>query len=231
MNIRNAKWLSFVGLFLVNLTIVAGDETVTISRSRFEEIERKAAEADRLAAELTAAKAEIARLKGEQIELKKAAAKPARLLPAAVTQAEQQQPPTPSIHSLPPLGRSEAVSVHDLLNHYAADAAAADQRYRKQTFQLRGIVTDVNKDLFVSPYRVIFRLPDQTLRVVCEVRPPDEFTKVYVAGDHERVMGEKPGRAPVTFISVGDEITYTGRCLGLRSGVVSFENCEPARAR
>ncbi|MBI3418037.1 MAG: hypothetical protein HY043_22335 [Verrucomicrobia bacterium] len=231
MAIRAARWLTFVTLFLCGLLVTLADETITVPKARLQELERKAADADRLATELSAAKAEIARLKGEQTELKKAAAKPARWLPPAVEKAEQKQPPTPPIHTLPPLAKGEVVSIHDLLNHYASDVPAADLRFRKQIFRIRGIVTDVNKELFVSPYRVIFRLPEQTLRVVCEVRPSDEFTKVYVAGDHERVVGEKSGRAPITFISVGDEITYTGRCVGLRNGVVSFENCEPFRAK
>jgi hypothetical protein len=219
----------------------AAEDTIPISRSRLAELERKAAEADRLAAELAKAKAEIARLRGERVELnkakteivklkeeqaelKKAAPKSERWLPPAVENAAKNLPPTPPMQSLAPLQGDETVSVQDLLNHYAADPTAADQRYREHVIKLRGVIAEVDKALLLSPYKVVFRVPGQTLKAVCEVRPPEEFTKVYVTSDREKVIGETERRR-VTFATVGTEVTYRGRCRGLRDGTINLVGC------
>lgn len=219
----------------------AADDSVTVSRSRLAELERKAAEADRLADELAKAKAEIARLKSQQAELsnpkadnaklkeeqaglKKAASKPDHWLPLAVENATRNLPPTPPIDSLPPLQRDEVVPIHDLLNHYASDPVAADRRYRGRVFKVRGVIAELDKPLLISPYRVVFRLPGLALKVVCEVRPPEDYSKVYITNDRERIVGETERRR-VTFATIGTEATYRGQCRGLRGGLVDLVGC------
>jgi len=241
MRISAAAPLVIAVLVLGTLPGRTAEDTVTISRSRLAELERRAAEADRLAAELAKAQAEIARLQGdrnelgkakteikklkeEQADLKKATAKSERWLPPAVENAARNLAPTPSIQSLAPLQADEVVSVHDLLNHYAVDPAAADRRYRDHVFKIRGVIAEVDKPLFLAPYKVVFRLPGQSLKAACEVRPPDEFTKVYVTADHEKVVGETERRR-VTFAVVGSEATYRGRCRGLRDGAITMAGC------
>ena len=239
--------IPFVAILATAATLLAGipsraaEDTVKIPRSRLTELEQKAAQVERLAAELAQAKDEIARLKGqrveltqakseivklkeEQAELKKAAPKSERWLPPAVENAAKNLPPTPPLQSLPALQKDEVVSVHDLLNHYAPDPAAADQRYRDRVFRIHGVIAEVDKPLMLAPYKVIFRLPGQSLKVTCEVRPPDEFTKVYVTTDREKVIGETE-RKRVTFATVGTEATYRGRCKGLRDGAISLVGC------
>ena len=118
--------------------------------------------------------------------------------------------------------KGEVVQASDLLNHYAADPAAADRRYKKQNFKIRGIITDVDKVLMVSPYRVFFRVPGNGLKVLCDVRSPERFSKVYVSGNRERVVGETFSEI-VTLARVGEEVTLQGRCGGWKDGTVIFD--------
>ena len=199
------------------------EDTVTISKSRLTELERKAARADKLAADLEKAQAEISLLKGEIAAPPKSFAAP--VLPPQVEQSLQKLPPTRPLTELPPLTKGEVVIASDLLHHYAMDPAAADQRYKKKNFKLQGIVTDLDKPLLMSPYRVIFRVPASPLKLICDVRSPEQFKKVYVSADRERVVGETySGRA--TLAKVGEEITLQGRCAGLKDGVVIFDYSE-----
>lgn len=212
---------------LVAFTLIfsahGAEDTVTLPKSRVIELEKKAAQADKLAAELEKARAEISRLKGE------AAAAPKTVvvspLPPQVEQSIQKLPPTRPLTGLPALGKGETVAVSDLLHHYAMDPAAADQRYKKKNFKLTGIVTDLDKSLLTSPYRVIFRVPGSALKLICDVQSPDEFKKVYVSSDRERIIGETYSTR-ATLAKVGEEITLQGHCSGLKDGVVTVDYSE-----
>ena len=214
------KALLLILLLCLGFFPARAQDTVTIPKSRLIELEKKAAQADKLAIDLEKARAENSRLKGEIGAPPKSFSTP--VLPPQVEQSLQKLPPTRPLAELPPLIKGEVVLASDLLHHYAMDPAAADQRYRKKSFKLQGIVTDLDKPLLMSPYRVIFRVPASPLKIICDVRSPEQFKKVYVSADRERVVGETySGRA--TLARVGEEITVQGRCAGLKDGVVSFD--------
>lgn len=198
-------------------------DTVTLPKSQLIELEKKAARADKLAIDLEKAQREISRLKGEIAAPSKFFSTP--ILPPQVEQSLQKLPPTRPLAELPPLTKGEVVLASDLLHHYAMDPAAANQRYRKKSLKLKGIITDLDKPLLMSPYRVIFRVPASPLKIICDVRSPEQFKKVYVSPDRERVVGETySGRA--TLAKVGEEIIVQGRCAGLKDGVVAFDYSE-----
>ena len=81
----------FLSVFFLAAFVAKSDDTVTISKSRLQELEQKAAAAERLGAELSATKDEIARLKGEVQSKQVVIAKP---LPKAVATEMEKLPPT-----------------------------------------------------------------------------------------------------------------------------------------
>jgi hypothetical protein len=222
MILRRSRAAIFTILIGLSAGAVRGQDTVTISKSRLTELERKAAETDRLAGELEKAREEISRLKGEVAARPKAVYQP--VLPPQVEQAIQKLPPTRPMTELPALQKGEIVQVSDLLNHYAADSAAADLRYRKKNFKLRGIVTDVDKPMLVSSYKIYFRIPGNPLKMVCDVRSPEYFQKVYVK-DREQVMGETRNGI-VKLVAIGQAVTLNGHCAGLKDGAIIFDYSE-----
>lgn len=210
-----------LALLLLPAGLSAADDAVSASRSRIEELERKTAE---LTAELTAARAEIARLKGEvQARPVVVLAKP---LPPTVEKAMEKLPPTRPMTTLSPVARGESVNVVDLLNHYAADPAAADLRYKKREFKLHGVVVDFEKKLISSGYKAIFRVPNSGLKIVCNVGVPTKFTNLYTTHEHEQIVAETSRSNPFVLARVGEEVIIDGRCSGLHDGTITFDYCE-----
>lgn len=198
-------------------------ETITVEKNRLAELERQASRVPELERELSAIRAELARLKNSPTT------RPPVWLPPAVEQAAAKAPPTPLLSALPPLTKDASVSVNDLLNHYAADPVAADARYAGHMFRVRGVVAQFDKALFAAPYFVIFRVPGQSLALECSIAPGDSFSKVYVTGDRERVVGER-GNQRITLATIGTDVVIEGRCSGGKGGVIRFGQCKLASA-
>src|SRR5207245_892364 len=110
-------------LLLLPVTLafsIMAQETVTIPKSRLEELQRKEAELNSLKGDLKATK-------GENLQLKKQHQEDSIKISSAPTpMATHVSPP---IASLPPLTTGEIVDAMDLANYYRADAAAADHRF------------------------------------------------------------------------------------------------------
>ena len=199
------------------------DGSVQIERSRLAELERRSADTERLQRELAEARAEIARLKGEVQSARHAVAQP--WIPSVVQAAARKLPPTPEITSLPQLASQQVIPVHDLLNHFSSDPAAAAKRYGKKVIRVRGFITDLDKPIFQADYAASLRLPEQELRVVAGFVPPRELTRVYVTTDRERIVGETAQRR-ATLLQVGTEVLIEGFCNGLKNHEVRLDGCK-----
>src|SRR5438552_12804794 len=133
---------------------------------------RSDTELERLKSELTKTKDENSRLKQEN---EKAAAR-LQVAPAAQV-ATHMSPP---MASLAPLKPEDVVEAMDLANYYHADAAAADQRYRKKKFTVHGdIIGFENPQLLTSNYRILLKTPDRTKKVICNLPAPEKANAVF----------------------------------------------------
>jgi hypothetical protein len=222
-------WLTFdfvtriflpIILFLLGQAVHAfAQETVTIPKSRLEELERK--------------EAELEKLKGA------AKPQPAVQYPAIVNRDEaipqNRQPETvstaakpiekPAVASLTPLEKDTVVSAMDLAAHYRANATLADERYRKRTFKVQGEIVGFEKPMLVRNYNILLKTAEPQTRVICDFYPPENFKAVYTINAGTILVGTLPDtRVPIA--KVGDHVIIEGRCKGLSDGGVKLTNCE-----
>jgi hypothetical protein len=214
--------LVLISVAVVSLLPVAlAQESVTIPKARFEELVRKEKELEKLKGDLSAAKGETARLKQEKDE--------AMAKAAAVVAATPNEPlithVSPPLNSLPPLVEGETVDAMDLGNHYRTDAAAADTRYRKKVFKVKGEIVGFDKLLISRNYQVLLRTASEELRVLCAVTPPDKYSAVFTTKDGTQLTGAFPNGARVALTKVGDNAVIEGRCTGLDGSMVKLSGC------
>src|SRR5262249_50145021 len=133
---------------------------------------------------------------------------------------------SPPMASLPPLSKAEPVDAMDLANYYRADAAAADQRFAKQSFQVRGEVVGFEKPLFIKPYRILLKSADRDVQVVCIVQPPEKYSAVFTANHGAEMVGMLPRETREPFARRGDIVILQGECKGLRDSRVEMGGCE-----
>jgi hypothetical protein len=212
-----------------------GDDEISISRQRLETLERRATDADRLEHELAQLRNELALLSGKPAagSSRGSASAHADALstlqqsPAASQSFASEPVTTPSgAVELPLIERDQEVIATDILSHYAADPASADARYRKKTLRLKGTVSDVDKELFLAPYVVIFKGTNTPVRIECSITPSANYGKVYLTRDRQRIIGEA-GAGRRVLAEVGRETVIRARCQGLKEGVVRFSAIEP----
>ena len=170
-------------------------------------------------AELAAAKAEIERLKKDQARM---VSDPHPINPMVLKSLENLPPARP-LAGMKPVEKDETVPVHELLAHYAADPHGADARYLKKTFHLQGVVADVDKPIVGSSFTLFFRVPGYTGQIICEAYPPDKYNRIYATSDRLKVLGVVTGHYPTTLASVGSEMNFMVRCLGVKNGAVKVD--------
>ena len=216
-------------------SIALAQDTVTIPKARLAELERKEVELDKLKKELSRTQGEKEQLKGEQERLKaekaqlKKAKEEAEAKATATAAAAQKESTvshvTPPMASLPSLKPGEVVDAMDLMNHYVADAAAAEQRYGKGTLQVRGQVVGLEKPMFVRHYTLLLKTADPQKRVVCTVHPPETYKTLYTVKNGTAMAWGDERHGPVTFVQVGQTVVVEGKCKGLRNSGVVMTGC------
>ena len=236
MNTRKSLWL----VPLLAVMAAAGPplraaEMVTIPKSRLEELERKEAELEKLKAELNQTQgekqrleSERARLQSEQAQLKQAkeAAEAKAAATAATAKAELVIPhDTPPMTTLPPLQKGEIVDAMDLMNHYRADAPAAERRYGTQAIRVQGEVTRFEKPMFVSYYVMYLKTTESRWRVMCRVYPPAHYSATFTVKAGEEMVGATSAGARTTLAKVGQKVLLEGRCDGLRDQLLTLSGC------
>ncbi len=203
------------------LLAAPAQETVTISRARFEELERKEKELEKLKSDLAVARSETARLKQEKDVATAKATATGAPDPAASPSAHL----SPAMNTLPPLAKGETVDAMDLGNHYLADATAADARYRKKVFKVKGEIAGFDKPMLSRNYRVLLRTPGRELRVLCTVTPPEKYNAVFTTQGGTQLTGSLRNGARVTFLKVGDSVVLEGTCGGLDGPMIEMSGC------
>jgi len=194
---------------------IFGQDTVTVPKSRLEELERKEAELNKL-------KGDLNKTKDENEELKKQHKVDATKIAEAPQVVKHVSPP---MNSLPPVATGETVDSMDLADHYRTDAAAADQRYRKHVFKVQGEVVGFRNALFLKPYRIILKTPDQASRVICSVQPPEKYSAVYTVKEGSQLVGTSPRYEDEVIARLGDTVVIEGKCDGVSDSVVHMSGC------
>jgi len=237
MNTGKCLWAVSVILSTFAVTLpVQGDDKVTISKSRLEELERKEAEleklkkeADKAGSERQQLESEQRRLKSEAVELKKAKEAAEARAAAAVAAAPSVEPAiqhdTPAIATLPPVQKGEVVDAMDLMNHYRSDAAAAEKRYRGHSIRVQGEVTGFEKPLFVSYYVLYLKTTERSWKVMCRVYPPANYPATFTVKGGEEIVGTASAGARTTLARVGQKVVVEGRSTGLSDQVVTLSGC------
>jgi hypothetical protein len=198
-----------------------GQETVTIPKSRLEELERKEAELEKL-------KGSVAR--PQPTFENPTTQKQDEATPANSSQTKDSTPApavieAPSFASLPALEKENVVSATDLAAHYKANAAQADGRYRKRTFRVQGEIVGFEKPMLVRNYDILLKTAEPQTRIMCDFYPPENFKAVYTINGGTVLVGTLPDtRVPMA--KVGDIVVIEGRCKGLSGGGVKLTNCE-----
>jgi hypothetical protein len=119
------------------------------------------------------------------------------------------------------------VSALDLSSHYRTDAAAADARYRKQTFRLQGEIIGFDKPMLTRNYHMLLRAADRQMRVVCVVTPPERYAAVFTTQNGMVLTGSSAASSARSQIAkIGQTVTLEGRCRGLEGLFVEMSGCE-----
>lgn len=230
--IRNA---AFGLLLLAGLSagpMARAEDTVTIPKSRLEELERQAAELEKLKRQLNRTEQEKEQLKqrqaqseAEKQQLRKA--KEAAETKAAAAAAALPPPArlSPAMASLPPLKEGDVVDALDLLNHFLADPPAAAARYEKQPIQVQGEIAGFSKPMFVRPYKILLKTADPTKRVVCTLFPPAQYKAVYTAKNGTQLVGLTTHESEVPLFRVGQKVIIEGSCRGANDDGVQLGTC------
>lgn len=229
---RPFLWV-LMGFLAAAVWPLRAQDTVTIPRARLQELERKEKELEALQAELGRTRteqeklrrekeqAEAAHARSESEKLKLTQAKEAAEARAAAAQSAAKaelgiEHHTPELASLAPLKKGEVVEAMDLMNHYRADAAGAKQRYGKHRIRVRGSVAGFDKTLFASTYEVLLQTTERAWKVMCSVRPPEEFTATFPAQHGETIMAVTRSGARFTLLRVGQTVEIEADCRGLK---------------
>ncbi len=172
-------------------------------------------------AELEKLRGELHQTRDESKALQKTTEQYRQNLAALGGEATPEKPVAPAA-GLPALKKGDLVDAADLAAHFKQDLGTAEARYRKQAFRLEGVVDRLDKDLFVSAYHALLRIPGKSVRVVCVIKPPEVYSKVYATRSGERMVAEGERLGKVTLMQAGDKVVFEGRCSGMSDNTVTF---------
>lgn len=206
---------------LVSAALATAQETVTIPKARLEELERKEAELEKLKKDTASTVANP----NSAAEARKVIAPEQALPQPGDSAAGSSKKETPLVASLPPIEKDQEVSASDLAAHYRADAAAADRRYRKRTFRVRGEIVGFEKPPLIRNYYILLKTAEPQTRIICDFYPADKFKAVYTINGGTELVGTLPDtRVPIA--KVGQNVMIEGRCKGTSGGGVKLTDCE-----
>src|SRR6266540_2530326 len=155
-------------------------------------------------AELQKLKAENAKLRSEQSR--------AAITSDAPPLAEK---PSRPLAELPPLTASDVVDAKDLVLYYKSHAVAADQRFRKKTFLIKGVADKFEAVRFMRRFEVLLDSPDNSIRVVCKFAYANKWNAVYTK-ERGRSLVAKEGPSELKLLKIGDVVNTRGRCEGMK---------------
>jgi hypothetical protein len=197
------------GLVLISGACLEAQDTVTIPKSRLEELERK--------------EAELRRLQGATnvVSSRPTLAQPAARAPhptAPVAAPPLAQPlPTP----LPAFKPGDTVEAAKLANAFRSDPTGAEQLFRKKPMAVRGEIVRFHKRMLSRDYTVVLKTADAAVTVACDVTSPGVYEAVFTAKNGSEIVGQVR-QSRTTLARVGDRVVAVGRCGKFKNGEVQF---------
>ena len=191
-------------------------------RFRDHELKRKADEVEKLRQELARREAELRKLKDEN---ERVAREPNPAAPTASRVVEKSSTP---IEPLPAIKAGDTLDTKEIVLHYKTDSAAADHRYRKKTFQIKGVVERFEPKRFVRLYDVLLESPEKSVGLVCKFSYADRWKAVYTK-EHGRLLVAREGQSEIRLLKAGDTVIVRARCEGLKGSDLEFSRCELVR--
>jgi hypothetical protein len=91
---------------------------------------------------------------------------------------------------------------------------------------VRGEVVGFEKKLFARTYHLLLKSVDQTLKIDCEVNPPEKFNSVFPAKEGTELIAALPKEKRGVLMKVGDTVVVSGQCTGLHDLRVHMSSCE-----
>jgi hypothetical protein len=181
------------------------------------ELRRKGEEVERLEEELRRARQELERLRKENQTLRQSPA-PAAALPSN---------PAPAVlpADLPAIQETNSIPAGVLVEHFRADAAAADARYRDRVFLVTGEVVDFETALLGRTYSVRLHTPERLVRVVCRFNYVDKYRSVMTRDKGRTLVGRIDDRAARVLFRLGDQVVIRGRCQGMKDEEILLTGC------
>lgn len=201
-------------LLLLSGSAGNAQDSVTVPKSRLEELERKEKELDRLKGDLNKSRNDNARLKKEN---EKSAARAAQLPPSEPAPVHV----SPPLESLPALRPDAVVESMDLANYYRSDAAAADHRFLKQKVAVRGEIVGFEKPLWKSNYRIFLKTTSRDTKVMCDLLPPPKANAVFTINHGDELVA-LVNETRVPLAKVGQQVVIKGKCKGFGDSVVTI---------
>jgi len=212
------------GALLIGSSAIAQD-TVTISKARLAELERKEAELEKLKRELQKIGDEKAQLQPTKTPTETTPRKPQSVTTAIGACAKAVTPPpqssviakdAPAIAKLPPLAANQVVEAQDLMIHYRTEPAAAAKRYEAERIRVVGEIAGFDKPMFVRHAVVTLRTTEGSGRIVCRVEPPANLPTLFTAKQGEELIGSTSAGARSVLARVGQRVVIEGWCKGLK---------------
>ncbi len=174
-------------------------DSVTIPKSRLQELEQK--------------EKELEKLKQGQNDASPVTSSPAS---AASTNAVAQpvvRAQAPVLADLPPFKEGDTIDAVDLAGYFAQDPSGAERRFGKQKLQVRGEIAGFEKPMFRRNYRILLRTADRDNLVVCDFLPPDKYNAVLTV-NHGSDLVALQGETRIPLAKVGQRILVQGACKG-----------------
>ena len=123
----------------------------------------------------------------------------------------------------------EIVDAVELVQQFKNDPPGADQRYRKKTFRVKGVIERFEPKMFVRKYDVILESPDRFVRVVAAFDYPNEYRTVFTTQRGQTLVGKAAENKEVTLMRAGQALVLLGKCKGARDTEIVFTGCELPR--
>jgi len=117
----------------------------------------------------------------------------------------------------------------ELVQQFKTDPPAADQRYRRKTFRVRGVIERFEPRLFVRKYDVLLESPDRFVRVVAVFDYPNDYKSIYTTQRGQTLVGKPAENKEVTLMRAGQTLVLQGRCKGAHDTEIVFTGCEVVR--
>ncbi|HYT59537.1 MAG TPA: hypothetical protein VEL06_05170 [Haliangiales bacterium] len=188
---------------------------------------RKEKEIQKLKQDLARAEAEAASLERQDSETRKPP-EADKSAGTAVRRAVGEEPAKRAAE-LPPLKPDEIMDAAELVQQFKTDPPAADQRYRRKTFRVRGVIERFEPRLFVRKYDVLLESPDRFVRVVAVFDYPNDYKSIYTTQRGQTLVGKPAENKEVTLLRAGQTLVLQGRCKGAHDTEIVFTGCEVVR--